>query len=442
LSLIKVIGEPCKSFFLGNMLEEIVSWRNIEKALLKVEQNKGVCGVDGMQTDELRDYLHTHYSELRANLLNGTFQPQVVKKVEIPKATGGKRMLGIPTVIDRLIQQAISQRLSQLYEIDFSEYSYGFRPNRNAHQAVQQGQKYLDLGYTYLVELDLEKFFDTVNHDRLMSTLIHRVVDNRVLQLIRKYLRSGIMEGGIVSQRLEGTPQGSPLSPLLSNIILDELDRELTRRGHKFVRYADDISIYLRSNKSANRLLDNLTKYIEEKLRLKVNRAKSKVSRPTQSRLLGFSYYKSKGGWLIRITKESIKRVKSKIRSKTQRSSGTNYEQKLKTIHPIITGWVNYFRLATASSIMKDLDSFTRTRLRMGIWKEWKNGKTRIKNLIKLGIPKGKAYEWGHSSKKYCRVAHSPILCRSLDNKFFSGKGYVGFSNYYQSRTSIQIPFF
>lgn len=217
---------------------------------------------------------------------------------------------------------------------------------------------------------------------------------------------------------------------------------ELTRRGHKFVRYADDISIYLRSNKSANRLLTTITTYIESKLRLKVNRNKSKVSRPTQSKLLGFSYYKSKGGCLIRMTKESIQRLKTNIRSKTQRKAGTNYEQKLQTIAPLIRGWVNYFRIARASKHMEDLDGFTRTRLRICIWKEWKNGKTRIKNLLKLGIPIGKAYEWGHSSKKYCRVAHIPILCRSLDNKFFSGKGYVGFSVYYKERTTTQIPFF
>lgn len=282
------------------MLEQIMDRRNVEKALISVIRNGGVGGVDGMQTDELRDYLNRNYQTLRKSVLDGTYRPQAVKKVEIPKPGGGVRMLGIPTVLDRLLQQAINQWMIQFYEPTFSEYSYGFRPRRNAHQAVRAAQRLLDEGKTWIVELDLEKFFDRVNHDKLMSLIARRISDQATLKLIRLFLESDIMEGGVQSQRLEGTPQGSPLSPLLSNIMLHELDEELTRRGHSFVRYADDCSIYVRSEKSARRVLENITKYIENELRLKVNRTKSKISRPTRSTLLGFSFYCPKGRWTIR----------------------------------------------------------------------------------------------------------------------------------------------
>ncbi|MEO6832350.1 MAG: group II intron reverse transcriptase/maturase, partial [Chitinophagaceae bacterium] len=264
--------------------------RNVEKALLQVERNKGAGGVDGMRTDELRAYVNDHYQTLRQEVISGRYKPDAVKKVEIPKPQGGVRMLGIPTVTDRMIQQAISQWLAQYYEREFSAFSYGFRPGKSAHEAVMQAQSYLNEGREYVVELDLEKFFDVVNHDKLMSLLMRKVSDKATLELIRKYLRSGIMEGGVVSPRMEGTPQGSPLSPLLSNIMLDELDKELTTRGHKFVRYADDCSIYVGSEKSAQRVLETVTTYIEKSLKLRVNREKSKVSRPTDSTLLGFSF--------------------------------------------------------------------------------------------------------------------------------------------------------
>lgn len=422
-------------------LEEIVSYRNLEQACDQVTRNKGVGGVDEMQTDELRDFLLTNYAEIAKQILNESYVPQAVKKVEIPKADGGKRMLGIPTVIDRMVQQAISQRLSQEYELGFSEHSYGFRPARNSHQAVQQAQKFLDEGCTFVVELDLEKFFDTVNHDRLISVLSWKVKDQRILRLIRKYLRSGIMSDGIVSQRSEGTPQGSPLSPLLSNIILDELDRELESRAHKFVRYADDVSIYKKSNKSAERTLASITDYIEQKLLLKVNRTKSKISRPTGSKLLGFSFYKTKSMWRIRVAKSSINRLKLKLKSISNRNNGKNFKRKLQELKPVMTGWVSYFRLADAQGVMKELDGMLRTRLRMGLWKEWKNCKTRVRNLRKLGIGKQKSYEWGNTSRGYCRVAHSPILCRSLDNDYFRSQGYAGFWDTYERKTKLPIPF-
>jgi RNA-directed DNA polymerase len=424
------------------MLETIMERRNLEKALLQVERNKGVGGVDGMQTDALRDYLSAHYLQLREEVLSGNYTPSPVKKVEIPKPQGGVRLLGIPTVIDRLLQQAISQWLGQFYEPNFSKFSYGFRPRKNAHQAVIQAQTFLNEGKTQVIELDLEKFFDKVNHDKLMSLLMRKISDTATLRFIRQYLRSGIMEGGVVSQRTEGTPQGSPLSPLLSNIILDELDKELTQRRHSFVRYADDCSIYVRSKKSAHRVLKSITKYIEEGLKLKVNKEKSKVSRPVESTLLGFSFYNDKGKWAIRIAKKSIKRIKEKSKSITERNNGMNTTQKIAKLKPIIKGWVNYFSIAKAKSVMQELDECVRTRLRMGLWKEWKNCKTRVKQLHSLKASKQKSYEWGNSSKGYCRVAHSPILCRTLNNSHFSKLGYVSFYRTYIDLTETQPSLF
>ena len=424
------------------MLETIMERRNLEKALLQVERNKGVGGVDGMQTDALRDYLSTNYLQLRQEVISGNYTPSPVRKVEIPKPQGGVRMLGIPTVIDRVLQQAIGQWLGQFYEPNFSKFSYGFRPKRNAHQAVIQAQTFLNEGKTRVIELDLEKFFDKVNHDTLMSLLMRKINDKATLRFIRQYLRSGIMEGGVVSQRKEGTPQGSPLSPLLSNIILDELDKELTRRRHSFVRYADDCSIYVRSKKSANRVLKSITKYIEESLKLKVNKEKSKVSHPVESTLLGFSFYNYKGKWTIRIAKKSIKRIKEKSKSITERNNGMNTTQKIAKMRPIIKGWVNYFSIAKAKAIMQELDECVRSRLRMGLWKEWKNCKTRVKQLQYLKASKQKSYEWGNSSKGYCRVAHSPILCRTLNNAHFSKLGYVSFYRTYIDLTETQTSLF
>lgn len=422
------------------MLEAIMERRNVEKALLQVERNKGVGGVDGMQTDELRDYLNTNYQQLRKEVIAGIYKPSPVKKVEIPKPHGGVRMLGIPTVKDRLIQQSLSRWLSQFYEPYFSRFSYGFRPNKNAHQAVLQAQTFLNEGKTYVIELDLEKFFDTVNHDKLMGLLMRKITDKATLQLIRQYLRSGIMEGGVVSQRIEGTPQGSPLSPLLSNIILDELDKELSKRGLSFVRYADDCSIYVRSEKSAQRVLGSITKYIENQLKLKVNKEKSKVSRPTESTLLGFSFYKDKGKWAIRIAKKSIERIREKSKAITKRNNGSNTKQKILKIQQLVQGWVNYFSIANARSAMQNLDALVRSRLRMGLWKEWKTCRTRVVNLLKLNASKQKAYEWGNSSRGYCRVARSPILCTTLNNSYFTKQGYTGFHNTYLRLTNAAQP--
>ncbi len=424
------------------MLEEILDRRNLEKALRAVVSNKGSGGVDGMQTDELRDYLTHHYQVFRQEILDGIYQPGAVRKVLIPKAQCGTRMLGIPTVKDRLLQQAIAQWLSPKYEAHFSKNSYGFRANRNAHQAVLQAQQYLQSGKTKVIELDLEKFFDTVNHDRLMSMLSKTISDSRTLKLIRLYLRAGMMEDGIVSQRQEGTPQGSPLSPLLSNIVLDELDKELEQRGHSYVRYADDCSIYVSSTKSANRVCKGITAYIETKLKLTVNAAKTRVSYPTQSTLLGFSFYKYKGKWEIRIAEKSIERIKAKCKTITQRSNGKSTKEKVSQLRQVVVGWVNYFVIAKATSVMEKLDEGIRTRLRICKWKEWKRPKARRRNLLQLGINKSKAYQWSNSSKGFCRVAHSPMLCRALNNTYWSKQGYTGFYQHYHNRTELQTSLF
>jgi RNA-directed DNA polymerase len=437
-------SEAGKIFFLVIiMLEAILDIRNVEKALKQVTANKGAGGVDGMQTDELRGYLNTHWQALRDTILAGNYKPQPVRKVEIPKPGGGTRMLGIPTVTDRLLQQSIAQWLNLLYEEGFSKYSYGFREGRNAHQAVLQAQQNLVEGYEWIVELDLEKFFDKVNHDRLMGLLAKKITDRRILKLIRSYLTSGIMEGGLISPRTEGTPQGSPLSPLLSNIVLDELDKELEARGHRYVRYADDCSIYVKSEKSALRVMETITDYIESSLKLKVNRTKSKVSRPEECTLLGFCFELGTRGWEIRIAAKSLKRVKEKMRGLTKRNNPSAAGEKVKKMEAVIKGWVNYFAIAVAKakSDMKGLDEFVRSRLRAGIWQQWKQPKTRVANLRKLGI-KGRAYEWGNSRKGPSRIAHSPILCYALNNAYFTRLRYIGFANYYYWKTEHQTKLF
>ncbi len=431
-----------RKFFFSNMLEEILDIRNVKKALKQVTANKGAGGVDGMQTDELRDYLNVHWQTLRTSILSGSYEPQPVRKVEIPKPQGGVRMLGIPTVIDRLLQQALFQWLNYHYDAEFSPYSYGFRANHNAHQAMLQAQANLNEGYDWVIELDLEKFFDKVHHDRLMSTLSHKIPDKRTLKLIRSYLTSGIMEGGVCSPRTTGVPQGSPMSPLLSNIVLDELDKELSARGHRFVRYADDCSIYVKSEQSAQRVMESTTNFIEQKLKLKVNRTKSKVSRPHASTLLGFSFYKIKGIWQIRIGPKSLERIKEKIKAATQRNDPAPAQEKIKKLDAIIRGWVNYFAISRGKNHMERLDKMARTRLRIGIWKQWKKAKTKRIHLEKLGIPKQNAYEWSYSRKGCCRAAHSPILCRALSNEYFTRLRYIGFANYYYWKTEYQSKLF
>lgn len=424
------------------MLEAILDIRNITYAQNQVCRNKGAGGVDGMQTDELRDFMSTHWQSLKEELLSGAYQPDAVRKVEIPKPQGGTRMLGIPTVKDRLIQQAIAQWMSGIWETDFHCNSYGFRPNKNAHQAVLQAQEYLSQGKTYVVELDLAKFFDVVNHDKLMSLLSMKITEKRTLKLIGQYLRSEIMADGVNSQRMAGTPQGSPLSPLLSNILLNELDVELTNRGLSFVRYADDCSIYVKSAKSAARVMQSITHYLEEQLLLKVNREKSKISRPLQSSLLGFSFHKSGGVWQIRAADKSVKRIKEKVKTLLPRNSAQQVETKMVRLAAIVRGWVQYFQLGAIKSTCKRLDELLRSRVRKLFWQKWQKAKTRLRNLIKLGVPKWRAYQWANTSKGASRTAHSPILQKSLSNEVLAKKGLPSFYQRYRNNVEIQLKLF
>lgn len=424
------------------MLEEILDYRNITKALQQVTGNKGAGGVDGMQTEELREWLEANWGNLRGSILEGSYRPSPVRKVEIPKPTGGTRLLGIPTVVDRLIGQAIHQWLSGQYEAGFSENSYGFREGRNAHQAVERAKKYLEEGKIWVVEMDLDKFFDRVNHDKLMGMLAKRITDKRTLKLIRAYLNSGIMEGGLVSARIEGTPQGSPLSPILSNILLDQLDQELEGRGHSFVRYADDVSLYAGSEKAAERVKESVTEYIEKQLKLRVNREKTQISQGQQSSLLGFSFYRNKGQWEVRIAPKSLKRIKEKVRAKTKRSDPSNTGEKLKKLEAVIEGWVNYFRIARAKSAMRALDEMVRHRIRTGIWKQWKYPRTRIRNLRKLGASQRNAERWGNSSWGCYRMGNHPSMSTTVTNERLQRLGYVGFYNYYHWKTGYQGKLF
>lgn len=424
------------------MLEKILDYRNIQKALQQVISNKGAEGIDGMKTGELQQWLETNWIRWKESIMEGSFRPQPVRKVEIPKPGGGNRMLGIPCVSDRLLQQAISQWLNNLYEPGFSAHSYGFREGRNAHQAVLEAQCYLEEGKEWIVELDLAQFFDRVNHDKLMGTLAKRIEDKRTLKLIRSYLNSGIMEDGLVNARTEGVPQGSPLSPLLSNIVLDALDKELEARGHSFVRYADDVSIYVRSERSAGRVMETITEYIEKELKLKVNREKSRISQPGQSNLLGFSFFRRKDKWEIKIAPKSLKRVKEKIRATTQRKDPTPTREKIKKMEAVIVGWVNYFCITRAKRALEELDWMVRHRLRMGIWKQWKTPQNRTKNLRKLGIGKNMLYRWGTSSTSYCRTANNPLLKTAISNHVLQRAGYVGFYQRYYWKTEHQTKLF
>ena len=415
-----------------NLLEAMLSGKNVLDALKRVERNKGSHGIDGMKVDGLRPFLRENWKTIRDSILEGIYKPKPVRRVEIPKPDGGKRLLGIPTVLDRFIQQAIAQVLNQVFDPHFSESSFGFRPGRKAHDAIHKARGYMNEGYKYVVDMDLEKFFDKVNHDILMHRISRRVKDKRVLKLIRLYLQSGVMLNGICVKNEEGTPQGGPLSPLLANILLDDFDKELEKRGHKFCRYADDCNIYLKSERAGQRVMKSITNFLENKLKLKVNKEKSAVDRPTKRKFLGFSFYTAKGIYEIRIHPNSLRRIKDKIKSITSRKWSISMEERIKKLNQVTTGWVNYFSIAKARSIMQRIDEWTRRRLRMCIWKQWKKPKTKIMKLVSMGIPKGKAYEWGNTRKGYWRIANSPILHTTLNNKYFNSISYSSLTARYQ----------
>lgn len=373
------------------VMEQLVERSNRKRAYAQVRRNKGAAGIDNMSVDALMPYLREKWPEIKGQILKGEYQPEPVKRVEIPKPDGGRRQLGIPTVLDRLIQQAIHQILSPIFEPTFSENSYGFRPGKSAHHAVQRAKKYQTEGRKWVVDMDLAKFFDEVNHDILMSKIAKRVKDKKLLLLIRRYLRAGVMSDGLVSTRYKGTPQGGPLSPLLSNIVLDALDKELERRGHSFCRYADDCNVYVKSEKAGQRVFESIKKFVEEELKLKINREKSAVDRPHKRKFLGYSFTWHKQPKL-RVPKESIKKVRGHLKAIFRCARGRNLQRIIQEdLNPIIRGWINYFRLAEVRAFAEDLDGWIRRRLRLVLWKQWKKPWTRRKRLINAGFSEERA---------------------------------------------------
>jgi RNA-directed DNA polymerase len=407
------------------LLERILDRDNLNLAYKKVKSNRGSSGIDGMTVEEMLPFLKQQGGALRQEIMEGEYQPQPVRRVEIPKPDGGIRLLGIPTVVDRLIQQAIAQELNKTIDGDFSESSYGFRPKRSAHQAIIAARGYIEQGYNWTVDMDLEKFFDRVNHDKLMSLVARKVKDKRVLKLIRKYLESGIMLNGVKVGSEEGTPQGGPLSPLLANIMLDELDKELEKRGHKFCRYADDCNIYVKSQKAGERVMESITKYIEEVLKLKVNRNKSAVDKPNNRKFLGVSFDVQEGKVTNLIHEKPIARFKAKVKEITSRSNGKSMEMRMEELDELITGWVNYYHIADMEKVAERLDQWIRRRIRMCYWKQWKGVKARRLNLIKLGKKPQQAWEYANTRKGYWRIALSPILATTLTNKYLEDQGFI-----------------
>jgi RNA-directed DNA polymerase len=415
----------------AELWEQVWERSNLFLALKRVEQNGGAPGMDGMTVEELRPYLREHWLETREKLDQQTYKPQPVRRVEIPKPDGGVRLLGIPSVIDRFLQQAVAQVLTPLFEPLFSNHSYGFRPGRSAHQAIQQAQAYVQEGYEWVVDIDLEKFFDRVNHDMLMARVARVVADKKVLKLIRAFLKSGVMVNGVVLDTEEGTPQGGPLSPLLSNIMLDDLDKELEQRGHRFVRYADDCNIYVKTRRAGERVMESVKAFLEQKLKLKVNLKKSKVDRATRVKFLGFSFYKRKGELLIRVAARSLERFREKLRRLTKRTRSGKLGEIIHDINQYTMGWMGYFWQANTPSVFDELDEWIRRRMRQMVWKRWKRGTTRYRNLVKMGIPKWRA-QGGAGGKSPWRMANSPVIKEALSNARWRNAGLKSLKTRYE----------
>lgn len=413
-----------------DLLEQILNRNNMNLAYKRVKSNKGAGGVDGMSVDTLLPYLRNNGADLIRQIRERKYKPNPVRRVEIPKEEKGKyRKLGIPTVVDRVIQQAITQVLTPIFEPQFSENSYGFRPSRGAHDALRKCKKYADEGYVYVVDMDLEKFFDNVSQSKLIEILSKTIKDGRVISLIHKYLNAGVMHNGVFEKTLVGVPQGGPLSPLLSNIMLNELDKELERRGHKFVRYADDCMIFCKSRKSANRTLKNIIPYIEGKLYLKVNKAKTETAHISKIKYLGYGFYRYRGICKMKVHKKSINKMKDKIRVLTRRSNGWSNEKRTEKINQFVRGWVNYFSMADMKKLMLETDEWLRRKIRAVYWKQWKKIKTKYRMLKELGMEHWKAKELACSRKGYWRMAQ--VLNQIFSNKIIATLGYTSFLDYY-----------
>ena len=422
------------------MIALILSKENMTQAFHQVRRNQGAAGVDGISVNDLASILHERWDSIKHQVETGSYQPDAILGVEIPKPNGKKRLLGIPTVVDRVLQQAIQQQLSPIFEPDFQQHSYGFRPNRNAHQAIRQALENINNGYQDIVDIDLKSFFDKVSHELLMTLIYRKVKCPLTLKLIRKFLRAPISINGKLVKRRKGVPQGSPLSPLLSNIVLNELDKELAKRGHCYVRYADDFSIYLRSKRAARRVGNSIYLFLKTRLRLPINREKSGIRRPSQFYMLGYGFVPvfrkgQKGKYQLVVDRKALRKLKAKIKSITRKTIPASFDERIARLDRLLTGWINYFKLANMYGKLRDIDVWVRRRLRGCIWHDWKKPNRKMKNLIRLGVPPGIAYSWSRTRMGRWAVAGSPILGTTITNARLERRGYISMLSYYLKLT-------